>query len=92
MSDTNDLREQVARAIYSAARYDDMSGPFGFGWGHRWVATEVLSNEALDEAEQQCIDLADAAIAVADPLIRADERRKVIEELANSADWLRAQK
>jgi hypothetical protein len=86
VSNANDLREQVARAIYSAARYDDMSGPFGFGWGHRWVATEVLSNEALDEAEQQCIDLADAALAVAEPAIRADERKRVIEELANSAD------
>jgi hypothetical protein len=68
MTDTNDLREQVARAMHAQDFPDDP-------WDreHGFVRDDYRSS-------------ADAALAVAEPAIRADERRKVIEELIAAAN------
>jgi hypothetical protein len=78
----NDLREQVARAIYKT-----MSGgadPDAEGWES--YSAESIYSDSERHGKGAYTALADAALAVAEPAIRADERRRVIEELARKAE------
>jgi hypothetical protein len=102
----NDLREQVARAIYKT-----MSGgadPDAEGWES--YSAESIYSDSERHGKGAYTALADAALAVATPIIRADERERLAQKVGSDAvysfvtnehggivrtitvaDWIRAQ-